>query len=135
MGSGRRILRYILVLGFLTLLAGAVALGLLYRTFTADLPNIATLQDYRPRIVTKVYSEEGNVIGEFFIEKRELVPMDSVPKVLHDAIIAAEDANFCLHWGFDLAAIREVIEEFANSRVMRSPSRAMISPVSGSATR
>jgi penicillin-binding protein 1A len=105
MGSGRRILRYILVLGFLTLLAGAVALGLLYRTFTADLPNIATLQDYRPRIVTKVYSEGGNVIGEFFIEKRELVPMEIVPRVLHDAIIAAEDANFYEHEGLDFYGI------------------------------
>jgi penicillin-binding protein 1A len=105
MGSGRRFLRYILALSLLTLLASALALVLLYRTFTADLPNIATLQDYRPRIVTKVFSEEGNVIGEFFIEKRELVPMDQVPKVLRDAIIAAEDANFYEHEGLDFNGI------------------------------
>jgi len=105
MGSGRKFLRYIIALGLLTLLASVLALVLLYRTFTADLPNIATLQDYRPRIVTKVFSEDGNRIGEFFIEKRELVPMDQVPKVLHDAIIAAEDANFYEHEGLDFNGI------------------------------
>ena len=105
MGTGRKILRYIIALGLLSLLASAIALFLLYRTFTADLPNIATLQDYRPRIVSKVFSEDGNVIGEFFIEKRELVSMDRVPKVLHDAIIAAEDANFYEHEGLDFLGI------------------------------
>ncbi len=105
MGSGRKFLRYIIALGLLILLASAIALGLIYRTFTADLPNIATLHDYRPRIVTKVFSEDGNMIGEFFIEKRELVPMDKVPKVLRDAIIAAEDANFYEHEGLDFFGI------------------------------
>ena len=105
MGPKRKFLRYIIALGLLALLASALALVLIYRTFTADLPNIATLQDYRPRIVTKVFSEDGNVIGEFFIEKRELVPMDKVPKVLRDAIIAAEDANFYQHEGLDFYGI------------------------------
>ena len=89
MGSRRTYLRYIVALGLLVLLAAAIGTGLLYRMFTADLPNIATLQDYRPRIVTEVFSEEGDVIGEFFIEKRELVPMARIPKVLHDAMIAS----------------------------------------------
>ncbi len=105
MGSGRRFLRYIIALGLLAMVASAIALGLIYRMFTVDLPNIATLQDYRPRIVSKVFSEDGNVIGEFFIEKRELVPMGQVPKVLHDAIIAAEDANFYEHEGLDFFGI------------------------------
>jgi len=105
MGPKRKFLRYIIALGLLALLASALALVLIYRTFTADLPNIATLQDYRPRIVTKVFSEDGNVIGEFFIEKRELVPMEKVPEVLRDAIIAAEDANFYQHEGLDFYGI------------------------------
>ena len=95
MGSGRRYLRYVVGLALLVVLAAVVGAGLFYRMFTVDLPNISTLQDYRPRVVTRVFSEDGNnLIGEFFIEKRELVSMDKVPKVLKDAIIAAEDANF-----------------------------------------
>jgi len=94
MGSRRRYLRYAAASGLLVLLAAAVGIGMLYWVFTADLPNIVTLQDYRPCLMSKVFSEDGNVIGEFFIEKRELVPLERVPKVLKDAIIAAEDANF-----------------------------------------
>jgi penicillin-binding protein 1A len=87
------------------MLAAAIGAGVLYRIFTADLPKILTLKDYRPRVVSEVLSEDGNVIGEFFIEKRELVQMESVPKVLHDAIIAAEDANFYQHEGLDFFGI------------------------------
>jgi len=105
MTSRRRVLRYIVVLGLLGLLAAAIGVGVLYRMFTADLPNIVTLKDYRPRIVSEVLSEDGNVIGEFFIEKRELVPMERVPKVLRDAMIASEDANFYRHEGLDFFGI------------------------------
>ena len=105
MGSRRKYLRYIVALGLLVLLASAIGIGLLYRMFTSDLPNIATLQDYRPRLVTEVFSDEGDLIGEFFIEKRELVSLDKVPKVLQNAMIAAEDANFYQHEGLDFFGI------------------------------
>jgi penicillin-binding protein 1A len=105
MGSRRRFVRSVLVLSLLALLSAAIGIALLYRIITADLPNIASLQDYRPRLTTKVFSEEGEIIGEFFIEKRELVPMEDVPAVLHDAIIAAEDSNFYKHEGLDFFGI------------------------------
>ncbi len=105
MGSRRKYLRYIVALGLLVLLASAIGIGLLYRMFTSDLPNIATLQDYRPRLVTEVFSDEGNLIGEFFTEKRELVSLDQVPLVLQNAMIAAEDANFYEHEGLDFPGI------------------------------
>ena len=105
MGSRRRVLRYVVAFGLTVLLAAAVGIGVLYWMFTADLPNIVKLQDYRPCLMTKVFSEDGNVIGEFFIEKRELVPLERVPKVLKDAIIAAEDAKFYQHEGLDFFGI------------------------------
>ncbi len=37
------------------------------------------------------------------------VPLDEVAPVMMRAVVAAEDANFCLHWGFDMAAIRDAI--------------------------
>lgn len=39
------------------------------------------------------------------------VPIDRVAPVMVRAVVAAEDANFCLHWGFDMNAIRDAIEE------------------------
>lgn len=45
--------------------------------------------------------------------ERDWVPMDEISIHLARATVAAEDANFCLHWGFDMAAIRDAIAEGA----------------------
>ena len=42
--------------------------------------------------------------------EREWVPMDRIAPVMARAVVAAEDANYCLHWGFDMAAIRDAID-------------------------
>jgi penicillin-binding protein 1A len=111
------------VSSLLALLAAAIGIAVLYRIITADLPNIASLKDYRPRLTTKVFSEEGEVIGEFFIEKRELVPMEEIPKVLLDAIIAAEDANFYRHEGLDfLGIIRALIKNIRAGGIVQGGS-------------
>ena len=41
----------------------------------------------------------------------EWVPIAQIAPVMARAVVAAEDANFCLHWGFDMRAIRTVIEQ------------------------
>ncbi len=42
---------------------------------------------------------------------RDWVPMERIAPVMARSAVAAEDANFCLHWGFDMAAIRAALEE------------------------
>ena len=39
------------------------------------------------------------------------VPLDDVAPVMARSLVAAEDANFCAHWGFDMSAIRTAIDE------------------------
>lgn len=39
------------------------------------------------------------------------VSFDEIAPVMGRSVVAAEDANFCLHWGFDMAAIRAAVEE------------------------
>jgi monofunctional biosynthetic peptidoglycan transglycosylase len=43
--------------------------------------------------------------------EKDWVGWDEIAPVMARSVVAAEDANFCLHWGFDMAAIREAIEE------------------------
>jgi len=100
-----RYLRYFLAFGIICLILVAVGLGVLYHTLTKDLPNIETLKDYNPNVVTQVFDEDMELVGEFFIEKREIVPLERVPKVLQQALIAAEDANFYHHEGLDFLGI------------------------------
>ena len=88
----------------LSLLAG-LFLGGIYFYFTRDLPRISSLEDYRPPIITTVYSDDNRKIAEFFKERRVVVPLSEMPKMLISAFVSAEDARFFKHEGVDFFSI------------------------------
>ncbi len=87
------------------LLAGAVTAYYVYRHFSIDLPEIATLKEYRPPVVTTVYSDDNRKIAEFYRERRFVVPLEKMPPQLIQAFVAAEDARFYQHPGVDILSI------------------------------
>jgi penicillin-binding protein 1A len=98
----------------LRVLLGVVTLGLLlaiivpvgaYFYLSESLPRVDTLADYRPPIITRVLSDEGEVIAELFEERRIVVPVSRIPMQLIQAFVAAEDSNFFKHKGIDIASI------------------------------
>jgi penicillin-binding protein 1A len=80
---------------------GALTVVLLW----PNLPSLEALTDYRPKIPLRVYSAEGELIGEFGEEKRELVRIQDVPLVMRQAILAAEDDRFYQHGGVDYVGV------------------------------
>ncbi len=70
-----------------------------------NLPSLEALTEYRPKIPLRVYSAEGDLIGEFGEEKRALVRIQDVPDVMKHAILAAEDDRFYQHGGVDYAGV------------------------------
>jgi penicillin-binding protein 1A len=70
-----------------------------------NLPSLEVLTDYRPKIPLRVYSAEGDLIGEFGEEKRAVVKIADVPAVMKQAILAAEDDRFYQHGGVDYAGV------------------------------
>ena len=46
--------------------------------------------------------------------EKDWVSWDDIAPVMGRSVVAAEDANFCLHWGFDIAAIRQAVEQGGN---------------------
>ena len=66
-----------------------------------NLPDISDLSDYRPKLPLRVFSAEGSLIGEFGEERRHLTPIQDIPKVMKDAVLAIEDARFYQHGGVD----------------------------------
>jgi len=86
-----------MILGLMALIAAVGG----YQYISQDLPKINSLMDYRPPIITTVYAEDGRKIGEFFKERRIVIPLGEVPPLLVRAFIAAEDSRFFQHQGID----------------------------------
>ena len=95
----------------IVLLAGISAGTLVgaFFAFTHDLPQIRTLESFRPHAVTRVYSVEKTLLDEFFLEKRDPVPLKSIPPYLTSALVATEDRKFYRHSGVDLKGIARAI--------------------------
>ena len=96
---------------------GACGLGALVFILTRDLPPIFSMKDYKPLLVTEVYSRDGKKIGEFFRERRRLSAYKDIPRQMIEALIAAEDESFFHHGGINYMAIVRAI--IANIRAGR----------------
>ncbi|HMS85692.1 MAG TPA: PBP1A family penicillin-binding protein [Nitrospira sp.] len=83
-------------------IGGAALVGGIIWHVSRDLPSLDLLQNYQPSLVTTVYSDDNQPIGQFFIERRILTPLPEIPKTLTQAVIATEDARFFEHPGLDL---------------------------------
>ena len=79
----------------------AVALAVAY----PNLPDISALQDYRPKLPLRIYTADGVLMGEYGEERRRLTPIDEIPQVMKDAVLAIEDARFFSHGGVDYLGV------------------------------
>jgi penicillin-binding protein 1A len=84
-----------LAAGLSALMLVALALAVAY----PNLPEISGLTDYKPKLPMRVFSADGVLVGEFGEERRSFVPVAEIPKVMRDAILAIEDAQFYEHSG------------------------------------
>ncbi|MCZ7678681.1 MAG: transglycosylase domain-containing protein [Sandaracinaceae bacterium] len=88
----------------LVLLAGLGVSGALWY-YGRDLPEVEALREYRPPQVTRVVDRDGELLGESWQERRTVVPIERVPRVLVLSVLAAEDADFYQHQGLDYAGL------------------------------
>lgn len=96
-----------LLLGFagLLLLAGVGTAWIVYSAVLRDLPDLHRLEDYRPPLTTRVLDRKGRPIGEFYDERRILVPVGQIPRHVVLAFVAGEDQSFFEHQGLDYWSI------------------------------
>ena len=95
-------------IAILFLLIFGVFLGSMVGFFialTRDLPEIRNLESFKPSSVTRIYSSEGVLLTEFFLEKRDPVPIKIIPNLLKKALLVTEDRSFYRHSGIDLKGI------------------------------
>ena len=101
----RRVFRWIWVTLVVCVLVAGLAMGTFYLYLGKDLPKITSLASYRPSTITEVFSDDNRKIGEFYRERRIVVPLSEIPQTLKEAFIAAEDARFFKHKGIDFVSI------------------------------
>ena len=90
---------------FSMFLLPTILLGLAVVVAYPTLPSLEVLTDYRPKIPLRIYSSEGILLGEFGEERRALVVISDVPKIMTQAILAAEDDRFYEHGGIDYMGV------------------------------
>ena len=73
--------------------------------FSIGLPDYKKLSNYQPPISSRVYSADGKLIAEYAIEKRLFVPFESIPDIVINSFLSAEDKNFFNHPGVDAKGI------------------------------
>jgi len=112
-------IKRLIILGVACFLAGIVALKL----YLAILPPIANLSDFKPNMVTKFLSSDGEVIKTFNACTFSKVEPSDIPKELKEAIVSTEDKNFYNHPGYDLCGVfRSIIENTLAGKVVQGGS-------------
>ena len=117
------LLKWIFILCIISGLLGCAGLAGLYYYLNRDLPKINTLKDYNPATVTSVFSDDGRKIGEFYEERRIVIPLSEMPKNLINAFVAAEDSRFREHPGIDILSIfRAFLKNFKAGTIVQGGS-------------
>lgn len=119
-GRLNRGLKFLLAFVFLLIVFSIFASILLYvvlKGFEKDVPLVEDIKKYSPDLATRFYSDDDRVIGEFAIERRELVELEDIPDLLKKAFIAAEDQNFYNHGGVEpLGILRAALKNIKKGK-------------------
>ncbi|WP_241559772.1 penicillin-binding protein 1A [Hydrogenophaga sp. NH-16] len=78
-----------------------MGVGLALAVAYPNLPDVADLADYRPKLPLRVLTADGQLIGEFGEERRNLLSIKDIPDVMKNAVLAIEDSRFFEHSGVD----------------------------------
>lgn len=109
----------VVLIGLLVLLAAGIG-GLIggYYYLAKDLPSPGLIrpENYRPPIITQVFADDGTVIAEYASQRRKVLPLEQIPKIVIQAFISTEDKRFFQHEGIDpvrfLGAIYHDLKEW-----------------------
>ena len=104
-----RVFKALFLWGFFAAVVATVVLAFASVVAWKNLPPIDTLKDYKPRMAMQIFSDDGQLIGEFGEERRRPVLISEVPEHLKKALIAIEDARFYEHGGIDYLGLGRAV--------------------------
>jgi len=92
-------------LGVAGLLSLLLLIGVSLVMAYPNLPDISDLAEYSPKLPLRIFTAEGDLIGEFGEERRNLTPIKEIPQIMKDAVLSIEDSRFYQHGGVDYLGI------------------------------
>lgn len=111
--------KFIFIMGCACVLAGVASLQL----YLSSLPPINNLEQFKPNIVTKIYSSDGEIIKTFTAYTYEKIELKDIPENLKKALIATEDKNFYRHHGYDMTGLaRSTVQNLMAGHVVQGAS-------------
>lgn len=102
------LLKYLLLLILLAGIAGGLFIYSVYAGLWGKLPSYAELRDIRNDEASVLYSEDGELLGKYYIENRTNVKFEGIPQNALNALIATEDVRFYEHQGVDKISMLRV---------------------------
>ena len=111
--------------GVLVFLGGSAVAGYLLWKASKDLPDYDQLARYEPPVMTRIHAVDGSLMAEYARERRIFVPINTIPKLVINAYLSAEDKRFYEHGGLDFYGLgRAVVTNVKNYGSGRNPQGA-----------
>ena len=104
-----RLFGFLFATGALVFVVVACAAAVTVWKFEKDLPDYTQLQNYEPPVMTRVQAGDGSLLAEYSRERRLYLPSTSIPPLVKEAFISAEDKNFYTHGGIDPEGILRAV--------------------------
>lgn len=94
---------------------GAAAAIYFYAKYSQGLPDHEQLAKYEPPVMTRFHAADGSILAEYAKERRLYLPIQSIPKLVTNAFLSAEDKNFYKHMGVDPEGVARALLKNASS--------------------
>ncbi len=104
-----RFLGFLFAIGFVAFIGVAGAVGFIVWETEKTLPEYTQLAQYEPRVMSRVHAADGQLLAEYANERRLFVPVDTIPDLVVNAFISAEDKNFFTHNGIDWRGVMRAV--------------------------
>ena len=104
-----RFFGFLFTLGAILFALGATGAGFIVWKYSQELPDYTQLAAYQPAVTTRVHAGDGSLLAEYSKERRLYVPIQTMPKLVINAFVSAEDKNFYHHIGVDPEGILRAI--------------------------
>jgi penicillin-binding protein 1A len=99
------LIKALLIIGVVIAVVFTLLVGYAFLIAMPNLPKISALTDYNPKTPLRIYTADKVLIGEFGEERRKVIPLNEIPIIMRNAVLAIEDDRFYSHGGVDYVGI------------------------------